>query len=115
MFLPSETFCAGFLDGIPTDLGRFGKFAADVDVGEVDIRGEGGDGEAFDPLVWVLVEDVAVLEVLVGFVTVHDDVVFLAVVVFDETPLGSSRKACSASAAQVGWLSPCPRSRRVSW
>ena len=98
-----KTFGAGFLDGVPNDLGRFGKFAADVDVGEVDIRGEGGDGEAFDELVRVLVEDVAVLECAgLGFVAVDDDVVVLAIVVFDEAPLGTGGEARSATAAQVG-------------
>ena len=93
----------GFLDGVPDDLGRFGEFAADVDVGEVDIRGEGGDGEAFYELVRILVEDVAVLECAgLGFVAIDDDVVVLAVVVFDEAPLGTSGKARSATAAQVG-------------
>ena len=98
-----KTFGAGFLDGVPNDLGRFGKFAADVDVGEVNICGEGGNGEAFDELVRVLVEDVAVLEGAgLGFVAVDNDVVVFAVVVFDEAPFGSGGEAGSASAAQVG-------------
>lgn len=98
-----KTFGAGFFDGVPDDLGRFGKFAADIDIGEVNIRGKGGDGEAFDELVRVLVEDVAVLECTrLGFVSIDDDVVVFAVVVFDEAPLGSGGEAGSASAAQVG-------------
>ena len=99
---PKKTFCAGFLDGVPNNLGRFGKFAAYVDVGEVDIRRVGGDGEAFDELVRILVEDVAVLECAgLGFVAVDDDVVVLAVVVFDEAPLGTGGEACTATATQV--------------
>ncbi len=98
-----KTFRACFFDGVPNDLGRFGKFAADVDVGEVNICGEGGNGEAFDELVRVLVEDVAVLEGAgLGFVAVDNDVVVFAVVVFDEAPFGSGGEAGSASAAQVG-------------
>ena len=97
-----KTFGAGFLDGVPNDLGRFGEFAADVDVGEVDIRGEGGYSEAFDELVRVLVKDVAVLECArLGFVAVDDDVVVLAVFVFDEAPLGTGGEARSATATQV--------------
>ena len=98
-----KTFVACFLDGVPNDLGRFGEFAADVYVGEVDIGREGGNGKAFDELVRILVEDVAVLECArLGFVGIDDDVVVLAVVVFDEAPLGTGGEACSATTAQVG-------------
>ena len=98
-----KTFSAGFFDGVPNDLGRFGEFAADVDVGEVDIGREGGNGKAFDELVRVLVEDVTVLEGAgLGFVAVDNDVVVLAIVVFDEAPLGTGGEARSASTAQVG-------------
>ena len=100
-----KTFGFRLLDGFPNDLRGLWKFAADVDVGEVDIRREGGDGEAFDQLVRILVQDVAVLESAgLGFVAIDDDVVGLAVVVFDEAPLGTGREARSTASAEVGGL-----------
>ena len=57
-----KTFSAGLLDGVPDDLGRFRKFATDVDVGKMDVRGEGRNDETFDELVGILVQDVAILE-----------------------------------------------------
>ena len=100
-----EAFGFCLLDGFPNNLRGLGKFAADVDVGEVDIRREGGDGEAFDQLVRILVQDVAVLESAgLGFVAIDDDVVGLAVVVFDEAPLGTGREARSTASAEVGGL-----------
>ena len=94
--------CPRFGDGLLHDTDGLGKFAADVDVAQVHLEGPSCDHHAFEQLMRVLMEDVAVLEGTgFRFVAVDHDVMWLAVLAFDEIPFHSGGKACPATTAKV--------------
>jgi hypothetical protein len=103
MFLPRKALRVGFSDGLFEDLGGVGEFLAHVDVGQLRVHGETGDGHALDQLMRVLMHDVAVLEGAgLGFVRVADEIDRLGVRRRDEAPLharGESRTATTAKTA----------------
>lgn len=67
------------------------------------MRVQSRDHHAFEKLVRVLVQDVAVFEGAgLGFVTVDHKVVRLSVLALDEAPFHADRKTGPAAAAQVG-------------
>lgn len=98
-----EAGFAGFADGLCDDAGGVGEFAADVDVGEFDAEGVGGNGDSFEELVGILVKDVAVFEgARFGFVAIDDEVVGFAVIGPEEAPFDSGGESGSAASAEVG-------------
>ena len=100
-----EALCFCLLDRFPNNLRSLRKFAADVDIGEVNVCGDGSDGEALEELVRILVEDVAILErARLRLITIDNDIVGFAIVVLDEAPLRSGREAGAAASAKVGRL-----------
>ena len=105
IFLPEEILRARFFDRAVQDLRAFGKFAADVDVGDVHVERETGDHHPLDQLMRILVNDVAVLErARLGFVGVADQVDRLFLVGLDEAPLHAAGETRAAAAAQAGIL-----------
>jgi hypothetical protein len=71
----------------------------------MDVEGVGGDGHPLDELVRVVVKDVTILEgARFGLVTVAGDVVRLAVIMPDESPLHSAGETCTTATTEVGLL-----------
>ena len=90
-------------DGALEDLGAVDELAADVDEGLLGLDGPRGDRDAFQHLVRVLVDDLAVLVGAgLGFVGVDDEVGGLARLTVEELPLHAGREAGAAAAAQAG-------------
>ena len=85
------------------DLRALGKFAADVDVGGVHVEREAADQHPLDQLMWILVNDVAILErARLGFVRVANQVDRFFLVGLDEAPLHAAGKTGAAASAQAG-------------
>src|SRR5262249_44013573 len=73
--LAKEIVLARFLDRALEDFGALGKFAADIDVRGMRIKGVTRDQHSFEQLVRILVDDVAVFECArLGFVGVADQI-----------------------------------------
>jgi len=88
-----EIFRAGFLQRVVQDFRAFGHFATDINVGELHVVREAGDDHAFDELVRILVDDLAILERAgFGFVGVADQVNRLAAFAVNEAPFESARE-----------------------
>ena len=69
------------------------------------VEREAGDQHAFDQLMRILVNDVAILErARLGFVGVADEIDRLLLVGLDEAPLHAAGKTGAAAAAQAGAL-----------
>ncbi len=80
-------------------------FAADIDVSVMRIDGTARDGDAFDQLVRVHFHQRAVFtSPRLRLVGVTDYVFGLRRILRHERPLQASREACSAAAAQAGFL-----------
>ena len=85
------------------DLRAFRKLASYIYVRRPGIEGETGDGDAFQQLVRILMNNVAVLErARLGFVRVTNQVDRLLLVGLDKTPFHAARKSRAAAAAQTG-------------
>ena len=94
---------AGLLQRPVQELCAIGHFTADVDVGQMHVVRETGDDHAFDELVRVLVDDLAVLECArLGFVGVANQVNRLAALAVHKRPLQPARKTRAAAPAQAG-------------
>ena len=90
----------GVRDRFFQDDGRFGEFLADINVGGVSADRVGRDDHALDQLVWILVNDVAVLEGAgLRLVTVADQVNWLGVAGRNEAPLDASWETRAAAAS----------------
>ena len=73
--LPEEIVRPRFFDGAFQDLRALRKLAPDVDVGSLRVEGETGDENAFEQLMRIFVNDVAILErARLGFVGVADEI-----------------------------------------
>src|ERR1700736_791570 len=85
------------------DLRAFGKLASYIYVRGAGIEGETGDGDPFQQLMRILMDDVAVLKrARLGFVRVANQVDRLFLVGPDETPFHTTRKSRAAASAQTG-------------
>ena len=106
MFLPRKPAARGLPPGrVSRILAPSGKFAADVDVGQLRVDRVAGDHHALDELVRVLVDDVAVLErARLGLVRVADEVDRFQAVLLDETPLDAAWEPRAAASAQAAGL-----------
>ena len=105
MFLPEKILGARFFDRAFEDFRALGKFAAYVDVGGLGVEGETGDEHAFEQLMRILVDDVAILERAgLGFVRVADEVDRFLFVRLDEAPFHAAGKPGAAAPAQPGGL-----------
>ena len=101
--LAEEALGLRFGDRALEDLGAVDELAADVDEGLLGLDGPRGDRDAFQHLVRVLVDDLAVLVGAgLGFVGVDDEVSGLARLTVEELPLHAGREAGAAAAAQAG-------------
>jgi hypothetical protein len=101
--LAEDAVVVGFLDGAFHDFGLAVEFAADEDVGDVALGGEGGDGDAFEDEVGVVIGEVAVLEGTgLGLVEVDGHVVRALLFLGDEGPFLSGRESRAAASAQAG-------------
>src|SRR5207247_517677 len=90
-------------DGAFQDLRAFGKLTANVDVGRPGVESETGNKNAFNELMRILVNNVAILKrARLGFVGVADEINRFLLVSLDETPLYAAGKAGAAAAAQAG-------------
>src|ERR1700676_4697037 len=79
-----------------------GEFAPYIDVRDTRIDGETGDQDAFEQLMRVLVDDVAVLKSPgLGFIGVRDQVNRLLLIRLDKAPLHAAGKPGAATAAQA--------------
>jgi hypothetical protein len=103
--LAEEALGLRFGDRALEDLGAVDELAADVDEGLLGLDGPRGDRDAFQHLVRVLVDDLAVLVGAgFGFVGVDDQVGGLARLTVEELPLHAGGEAGAAAAAQAGRL-----------
>src|SRR5438477_1960396 len=92
-----------FFDRAFEDLGAFGEFASYIYVRGPGIEGETGDGDAFQQLVRIFMDDVAVLErPRLRFVGITYQVNRFLFVRFDEAPFHAARKSGAAAAAEAG-------------
>src|SRR5258706_106949 len=77
--------------------------AADEDVGDVALRRDVGDGDAFEHLVRVLVDEVAVFESAgFGFVRIDREIMRPLLFLRHERPLLPGGEACAASSSEAG-------------
>src|SRR5439155_4132567 len=78
-------------------------FAADVDVGDVALRGDGADGDAFQQLVRVVIDQITVLErPRFRLIRIHREIVRPLFFLGDEGPLLPRREPRPAAPAQAG-------------
>ena len=71
--LSEEAFSIGVIHGLLHPAGGLGVLTSDVDEGVVDLVGDGSDDHAFDQLVRVALEELAILKgAWFGFVTVDN-------------------------------------------
>src|SRR5436190_1787243 len=79
------------------------KLPANVDISELHVIGPAGEDHAFQKLVGVFVDDLAVLEsARLGFVRIANQVNRLAALAVHERPLQPAGKTRAAAAAQPG-------------
>ena len=96
-----EALGPGLVDGSVEDSCALGKFAANVNVGQLHVVGVARQDHALDELVRILVDDLSVLErARLGFVGVTDEINRLAGLAVDEIPLHAAREASAAAAPQ---------------
>src|ERR1700738_2477868 len=85
------------------DLRAFGELASYIYVRGAGIEGETGDGDPFQQLMRVLMDDVAVLKrARLGFVRVANQVDRLFLIGLDETPFYAAGKSGATATAQTG-------------
>ncbi len=102
--LAEDSLVVGFLNGAFEDVDLAVVFAANEDVGDVALGGEAGDGDAFEHLVGVVVDEVAVFESAgLGFVGIDGHVVRAFFFLGDEGPFLAGGEARAAAAAQAGF------------
>ncbi len=96
-----EIVLARFFDGAFEDFRAFRKLTSDIDVGRAGIQGETGDQDAFQQLMRILVNDVAVFErAWLRFVGVADQIDRPFFVRLDEAPFKTARKSGPTATAQ---------------
>ena len=89
------------------------EFAADVDVGRVRIKRITRDQHSFEQLMWIVVNDVAILECArLGFIGVADQIHRPFFVRFDETPFQAAGKSGASASAQPEFLTLLTMSAR---
>ncbi len=105
--LAEQAGVVAFLDGAPQDLGLADELAADVDVGRPRAHGEAGNQRAFQQLMRIVADDLAVLAGAgLGLVRVDDQEIGLTGLrlLGHEAPLHAGREAGAAAPAQSGGL-----------
>ena len=91
---PKEIVLARFFDGTFEDFRAFWKLTSYVNVGRAGIQGETGDQDAFQQLMRIFVNDVAVFErARLRFVGVADQIDRPLFVRLDEAPFETARKS----------------------
>ena len=100
--LAQETFGPGLGDGFLDDLRRERELLTNVNVGQLGVHREAGDGHALNELMRVLMQDVAILERAgLRFVGVADEIDGLGIRRRDKTPLHTRRESCTPATAKT--------------
>ena len=101
--LSQKVVFSRFFNGTFEDLRTFGKFASDIDVGRASVERETRDQNPFEQLVWIFVDNVAVLErARLRFIRVADQIDRPFLVRLDETPLHAAWKTGAPTSAEAG-------------
>jgi hypothetical protein len=91
---PKEIVLACFFDGAFEDFRALWKLASYVNVGRAGVQGETGDQDAFQQLMRIFVNDVAVFErARLGFIGVADQIDRPLFVRLDEAPFETAGKS----------------------
>src|SRR6266404_6941425 len=94
-----------FFNGTFEDLRAFGEFASDIDVGRASVERETRDQNPFEQLVWIFVNNVAVLErARLRLIRITDQIDRLFLIGLDKAPLHTARKSGPATTAKTGRL-----------
>src|SRR5438067_13461699 len=92
-----------FFNGTFHDLCAFREFASDIDVGRASVEGETRDQNSFEKLVWIFVDNIAVLErARLRFIRITDQIDRLFLIRLDKAPLHTARKSVTATTATTG-------------
>src|SRR5229473_1385717 len=103
--LADETGGIGLVDRRPEGLRLVVELAADIDVADMHAHADAGEETAFDELVRIMADDVAVLAGAgLGLVGVDDEIGRPRALLRHEGPFDAGREAGAAAAAQAGIL-----------
>ena len=99
---PKKIVRTCFFDGALKNLRAFREFAADINIRGARIERVTRDQNSFEQLVWVLMDDVAILKCTwLRFISVADQIDRPLFVRFDEAPFQAAGKSGSTAAAQA--------------